>query len=219
MDSTCDLPSVYSSSDRGEKKKKKKFSSNNVSRLHFVSLSFHYMGVYRVMIAAVRDISFVMCAYPKGPDGGNILKPLDLSSQYSIVVPYTERPSLITSPTLLVAVRYLGVSDLERRVAMVRESTVGRDKYTTCVALMTRRKNLAQRDQQRSRPGRAGERLKGNVGVRARKAKTSPANRKQKKMKKRERERETTSGRLAATFDLSSPGWKIKKKRMRQESK
>ena len=188
MDSTYDLPSVYSSSDRGEKKKKKKFSSNNVSRLHFVSLSFHYMGVYRVMIAAVRDISFVMCAYPKGPDGGNILKPLDLSSQYSIVVPYTERPSLITSPTLLVAVRYLGVSDLERRVAMVRESTVGRDKYTTCVALMTRRKNLAQRDQQRSRPGRADERLKGNVGVRARKAKTSPANRKQKKNeKKRER--------------------------------
>ena len=137
------------------------------------------------MIAAVRDISFVMCAYPKAPDGGNILKPLDLSSQYS-----SERPSLITSPTLLVAVRYLGVSDLERRVAMVRESTVGRDKYTTCVALMTRRKDLAQRDQQRSRPGRAGERLKGNVGVRARKAKTSPANRKQKKMKKRERERE-----------------------------
>ena len=47
MDSTYDLPSVYSSSDRGEKKKKKKFSSNNVSRLHFVSLSFYYMGVYR----------------------------------------------------------------------------------------------------------------------------------------------------------------------------
>ena len=51
-----------------------------------------------VMIAAVRDISFVMCAYPKAPDGGNILKPLDLSSQYRIVVPYTERPSLITPP-------------------------------------------------------------------------------------------------------------------------
>ena len=33
------------------------------------------------------------------------------------------------------------------------------------------------------------------------------------------RERETTSGRLAATFDLSSHGWKIRKKRMSQESK